>query len=73
MPAKRIKAKLRRGHITAEDAAAFVAGDGLALRRALGLKPWEYTDSPTAERCRTVDQIMAKRGQIEVELMDWKR
>lgn len=73
MPTKRTTAKQRRGHITEADAAAFAAGECLALHRALGLKPWEFTTSPTADRAKTAEEIMAKREIIEAELLDWER
>ena len=73
MPTKRVKPKPRRGHITEADAAAFMAGDGLALYRALGLRPWEFTISLTAELARTAEEIMAMKDQIQAELMDWER
>lgn len=67
MPAKRTKAKPRRGQITEADAQAFIAGDGLALHRALGLKPWQWSPSQTAKKCRTVEEVMANRETIEAE------
>jgi len=68
MPTKRSKAKPRHGHITEADAAALIAGDGNALRRALGLKPWVFFISETAERASTASEIIAARGRIEAEL-----
>jgi hypothetical protein len=77
MPVKRTKAKQRASHITAEAAAAFLAGDGLALRNALGLRPWEFTISPTEDAAEregwSVEKLMAHREQIEAELHDWER
>jgi hypothetical protein len=70
VPIKRLKAKPRRCHITHEAAVAFVAGEGLALHRALGLKPWEFTISRTADKCRNAEDVMAQREQIEAELTD---
>lgn len=76
MPTKRSKAKPRRGRITEADAAAFIAGDRSAFSRALGLRPWEFTISPTEEEAReqgwSVEKIMDHREQIEAELLDWE-
>ena len=41
MPAKRRQPKTRPNSITPEAIAAFRNRDSVALRRALGLKPWE--------------------------------
>lgn len=73
MPVKRSKAKPRHGRITEADAAAFIATDDDALRRALGLKPWQFEISATADRAKaegwTVSEIMAHRDQITSELL----
>jgi hypothetical protein len=65
------------GHITPEVAQAFVAGEPLAFRRALGLRPWEFTISPTEDRAErerwSLEKIMARREQIEAELRNWER
>ena len=72
MPVKKTKAKPRRGQITEADAAAFIAGEGLALHRALGLKPWQFTTSPTAQRAADAAEIMRDREKIEAELMSYR-
>ncbi len=41
MPVKARSAKARRHRITPEAVEAFVAGDRLALHRALDLRPWQ--------------------------------
>jgi hypothetical protein len=41
MPLKRRLPKGREHRITPEAVVAFVAGDDMALHRALGLRPWE--------------------------------
>jgi hypothetical protein len=77
VPARRAHVRRAERHITPEAAAAFLAGDGLALRRALGLKPWEFTISPTEDQAEeegwSVEKLMAHREQIETELNDWER
>jgi hypothetical protein len=44
MPTKRRAPKRAEHPITPEAVAAFIAGDSVALHRALGLRPWQ--DSP---------------------------
>lgn len=41
MPTKRRAAKGKAHRITRQAFEAFTAGDGLALHRALGLRPWQ--------------------------------
>jgi hypothetical protein len=41
VPTKRRTPKLRDHRVTEAAVAAFLAGDRLALHRALGLKPWQ--------------------------------
>ena len=73
MPTRRAHV-LRGRHITPEAAAAFVAGDSLSLRRALGLRPWEYTISKTEDAAEreawTAEKLTVHREQIEAELRD---
>jgi hypothetical protein len=73
LPTRRAHIRRNDAQITEADAEAFIAGEGLALHRALRLKPWQFALSPTAERARTVAEIMQKRVQIEAELHDWER
>ena len=81
MPVKRSKAKRRRPHLEEADFAAFLAGDGLALHRALDLKPWEFgwpTILTEAEEGQwAVEGLMQQREYIEAELLrgrwEWPR
>jgi hypothetical protein len=72
VPTKRAHIRRNDRRITEADAEAYIAGDGLALHRALGLKPWEWSPSGTAEDAETAAEIMAKRDQIEAELRDFE-
>src|SRR5215217_3009035 len=69
MPAKRVKAKARCRQITEAAAAEFIETDCCALRRSLGLRPWEFAISKTADRAKaeswTVEKIMDHSEQIE--------
>jgi len=76
MPAKRVKAKARCRQITEAAAAEFIETDCCALRRSLGLRPWEFAISKTADRAKaeswTVEKIMDHSEQIEAELLNWE-
>lgn len=73
MPIKRTKAKPRRAQITEDDFAAFLAGEGLALHRALGLRPWEFAWPAVLTEAEdgkwTVAELMERREEIEAALL----
>lgn len=77
MPIKRSKLKPRRLHLREVDFAAFLAGEGLALHRALGLKPWEFRWpailTEAEEGKWTVEGLMERREWIEAELCGERR
>jgi hypothetical protein len=76
MPVKRTYAKTRTPHLTENDFAALLAGEGLALHRALGLKPWEFRTLPILIEAKagtvTLAQLMEHREEIEAALLAGK-
>ena len=72
MPTKRSKAKPRRRSLQEADFVAFLAGEGLALHRALHLKPWEFRWpailTEAEEGKWTLEGLMQQRERIEAEL-----
>ena len=55
MPIKRRSSKAMKHRITPDAIEAFIAGDYLALHRALGLAPWEPSPLPAASIALGVD------------------
>jgi hypothetical protein len=76
MPVKRTLAKARTYKLTENDFAALIAGEGIALHRALGLKPWEFRWLPILAEAkagqRTVAELMERREEIEAGLLAGK-
>ena len=55
MPIKRRVSKTLRHRITPDAIEAFIAGDYMALHRALGLAPWEMSPLPAASNALGAD------------------